>query len=213
NLYPQYDKILYIDCDVVVRGDISQLYNIDIADNLVGAATDEFVINEPYVHQYVNEVLGFKNLKDYFNAGVLLINLDQFRKQKFEEQFSDLLNKYKFIVQDQDYLNIICRNKVKYIDSSWDKMPCNQDARLEDINLIHFNLIWKPWHTEVPYGEEFWKYADKTEFKDEIRNIRANYTKEQYQKDVDHYNFFMGKIHYEYYNPNNYFHLFLEKKG
>lgn len=210
NLYPQYDKILYLDSDIVVRGDISQLYNVEIGDNLVGAITDEFVITESYVHSYVKEVLGFKNLNDYFNAGVLLMNLDQFRKQNFEKQFVDLLGKYKFVVQDQDYLNVICRNKVKYIDSSWDKMPCNEGVKLEDINLIHFNLIWKPWHAEVPYGEEFWKYADKTEFKDVIRNIRANYTKEQYQKDIDNYNFFMDKIHDEVYNPNNYYHLYLK---
>ena len=213
NLYPQYDKVLYIDCDVVVRGDISKLYNVDIGDNLVGATTDEFVMSLPYIQPYFTKVLGLNHVTDYFNAGVLVMNLDQFRKQNFEEQFVDLLNKYKFVVQDQDYLNVICKDKVKYVSSMWDKMPCKENAKVENINLIHYNLIWKPWHAEIPYGDEFWKYVDKTEYKDLIHSIRNNYTAEQYQKDIDNFNGFMDKIHNELYNPNNYYHLYLKNKN
>ena len=104
--------------------------------------------------------------------------------QNFEEQFVDLLAKYKFVVQDQDYLNVICKNKVHYINGSWDKMPCVENMPLNKINLIHYNLIWKPQKADIPYGDEFWKYADKTEFADVLRNIRKNYTAEQYQKEV-----------------------------
>ena len=148
--------------------------------------------------------------KDYFNAGLLIMNLDQFRKQKFEEQFVEMLNKYKFVVQDQDYLNVICQGKVQYIDPMWNKSPCNPNVPVEDINLIHYKLIWKPWHAEVPYGDEFWKYADKTAYKDIIRNIRANYTQEQYKKDIENHNWFMDKIHNELNNPQNYYHLYLK---
>ena len=212
NLYPQYDKIIYVDTDVVVRGDISQLYNIEIGDNLVGATREDYVMTDPYIQPYFVKVLGLPRHEDYFNAGLLLMNLDQFRKQKFEDQFVDLLNKYKFVVQDQDYLNVICQDKVEYIDPMWNKSPCNPNVKVEDIKLIHYKLIWKPWHAEVPYGDEFWKYVEQTEFKDIIKNIRANYTEEKYQKDIDDYQGFMTAIHNELNNPNNYYHVYLKDK-
>ncbi|MBO5910303.1 MAG: glycosyltransferase family 8 protein [Clostridia bacterium] len=213
SLYPQYDKVLYIDCDVAVTGDISKLYNINIGDNLVGATTDEFVVNFPKIHQYMTGGLGVNKVSDYFNAGVLIMNLKQFRIQNFEEQFVDLLAKYKFVVQDQDYLNVICKNKVHYISGSWDKMPCKDDMEVSKVNLIHYNLIWKPWHAEVPYGDIFWNYADKTEYKDIIHNIRDNYTAEQYQKDIDNFNMFMDKIVEDGKNPNNYYNMYVNSES
>ena len=210
SLYPQYDKVLYIDCDVAVTGDISKLYNINIGDNLVGATVDQFVLNLPKIHSYMTKCLGLNKYTDYFNAGVLIMNLKQFRLQNFEEQFVDLLAKYKFVVQDQDYLNVICKDKVHYINGSWDKMPCDEDREVSKVNLIHYNLIWKPWHAEVPYGDEFWKYVDKTEYAELIHSIRDNYTAEQYQKDVDNFNGFMDKIAQEADNPNNYYNLYVK---
>lgn len=212
NLYPQYDKILYIDCDVVVRGDISKLYNTNIGDCLVGATTDEFVMNYPKVHKYVTEAIGLNRLPNYFNAGVLIMNLHQFREQNFEQQFVDLLAKYKFLVQDQDYLNVICKNQVRYINGSWDKMPCNDKTDISRINLIHYNLVWKPWHAEVPYGEEFWKYADKTEYAELIHSIRDNYTAEQYEQDIKNFEGFMDKIAADVNNPKNYYNLYVKQK-
>ena len=210
SLYPQYDKVLYIDCDVAVTGDISKLYNINIGNNLVGATTDQFVMDFPKIQAYMTRCLGLNKVSDYFNAGVLIMNLKQMREQNFEEQFAELLAKYKFVVQDQDYLNVICKDKVHYINGSWDKMPCKADVDVSKLNLIHYNLVWKPWHAEVPYGEEFWKYADKTEYAELIHNIRNNYTAEQYQKDVDNFNGFMDKIVDEIYNPNNYNNMYLK---
>lgn len=210
SMYPQYDKVLYLDCDIVVRSDVAKLYNINIGNKLVGATTDEFVMSFPKIQPYMTKCLGLNKVTDYFNAGVLIMNLKQMREQKFEEQFIDLLAKYKFVVQDQDYLNVICKDKVHYVNGSWDKMPCVEDVDVTKINLIHYNLIWKPWHAEVAYGEEFWKYVDKTEFKDVIHNIRDNYTKEQYQKDVDNFYGFMDKIVEECDNPNNYYNTFVK---
>ena len=209
-LYPQYDKVLYIDCDIVIQGDISKLYNINIGNNLVGATTDQFVMATPLVQPYITKGLGFSKLTNYFNAGVLVMNLKEMRKQKFEERFVDLLAKYKFIVQDQDYLNVICKDKVHYISGSWDVMPCKENFDAKKANLIHYNLIWKPWHAEIPGSEEFWKYVDKTEYADQIHQIRDNYTAEQYQKDVDNFDMFMGKIAEEADNPNNYYNTYVK---
>jgi len=210
SLYPQYDKALYLDPDIVILGDVAKLYNINIGNNLVGATTDEFVMSLPKIQAYFIKCLGLNKVTDYFNAGVLIMNLKQMREQKFEEQFIDLLAKYKFVVQDQDYLNVICKDQVHYISGLWDKMPCIEDVDVSKINLIHYNLIWKPWHAEVPYGDAFWKYVDRTEYKDFIHNIRDNYTAEQYKKDVDNFNGFMDRIVEDGENPNNYYNLYVK---
>lgn len=210
SMYPQYDKALYLDCDIVVRNDVAKLFNINIGNKLVGATTDEFVMSLPKIQPYFTKCLGLNKVSDYFNAGVLIMNLKQMREQKFEEQFLDLLAKYKFVVQDQDYLNVICKDKVHYVSGMWDKMPCVENVDVNKINLIHYNLVWKPWHAETPYGDEFWKYADKTEYAELIHNIKNNYTAEQYQKDVDNFNGFMDKIVEDGENPNNYYNTFVK---
>ena len=71
--FPQYDKVIYLDSDLVVTGDISELYNIDIGDNLVGAAIEEVMQSFDVFGTYVEKALGIPREK-YFSAGVLLIN-------------------------------------------------------------------------------------------------------------------------------------------
>ncbi len=185
-LYPDYSKVIYIDSDIVLNADIAELYNIDIGNNLLGAVPDEVVGFTPIFRDYVERVVGVKSYKHYFNAGVLVMNLDELRNFNFQEKFLYLLEKVQYTVaQDQDYLNRICKGRVYYIDSVWDKMPlARKSIENKDIKLIHFNFASKPWHYEqVPYEEYFWKYAEQTEFYDEILKEQSSYTQEQKQED------------------------------
>ena len=79
-LYPQYDKVLYLDSDVIVVGDISELYNIDMGTNLVAAAPDDIIQYNKVFQDYAELVVGVAKYQNYFNAGVLLMNLDELRK-------------------------------------------------------------------------------------------------------------------------------------
>ena len=180
NLYPQYNKALYLDCDIVLLADVAELYNIDMGDNLVAAAPDDVIQKNEVFQEYVEKVVGVADYRNYFNAGVLLMNLDELRKFDFQEKFLYSLEKIKFAVaQDQDYLNRLCKGRVKIISNVWDKMPISNDTDTNDLKLIHYNLAFKPWHFEdILYKEYFWKYAKKTEFFDEIIKIRDNYTEE-----------------------------------
>ena len=180
NLYPQYNKALYLDCDIVLLADVAELYNIDMGDNLVAAAPDDVIQKIEVFQEYVEKVVGVADYRNYFNAGVLLMNLDELRKFDFLDKFLYLLETVKFAVaQDQDYLNRLCKGRVKIISNVWDKMPISNDTDTNDLKLIHYNLAFKPWHFEdILYKEYFWKYAKKTEFFDEIIKIRDNYTEE-----------------------------------
>ena len=186
DLYPQYGKALYLDADIVVLTDVADLYNQEIGDNLIAAVPDEAVKNVPEFQTYVEKVIGVSDYKYYFNAGILLMNLDELRKYKFQEKFLYLLETVKYTVaQDQDYLNRLCKGRVKILDPVWDKMPIPSETIVtEDIKIIHFNLSYKPWHSDTLYQEFFWKYAEKTNFINEIKKIRENYTDEQRFNDM-----------------------------
>ena len=173
-MFPQYDKALYLDCDTVVLGDVSELYHYDLGNNLIGGAPCEGVNCFDVYKRYVTEVDGCDT--DYFfNAGVILMNLKAFREEGFYEQFADLLQKYKFtVIQDEDYLNVLCQDRILQLPRAWNKTPVAPDrlAR-EDLRIVHYIMTWKPWNfSDVPYQEYFWEYAEKTEFYDLILSIR-----------------------------------------
>lgn len=188
DLYPQYDKVLYLDSDIVVLSDIADLYNIDMENNLVAAAPDDVIQTIKVFQEYAELVVGVTDYKRYFNAGILLMNLDELRKFKFQDKFLYLLSKVKFsVAQDQDYLNRLCKGRVKLLENTWDRMPIGGDVvKREDLHLIHYNLAFKPWHFEdILYKEYFWKYAQQTEFFDTIQRIKENYSEEEKFKDME----------------------------
>lgn len=186
NLYPQYDKVLYLDSDIAILDDIAKLYNTDMGDNLVAAAPDDVIQFNEVFQVYVEKVVGVADYRRYFNAGILLMNLDEMRKFKFQEKFLYSLDRITFAVaQDQDYLNRLCKGRVKLIDRIWNRMPiADPKIKTENVKLVHYNLAFKPWHFEdILYKEFFWMYAQETEYFDTIQNIRDNYSEEDRFKD------------------------------
>lgn len=169
-LFPQYEKAVYLDCDIIVNGDISELYNVDLSSNLLGAVRDEVVYQTPVFTDYVERVLEVSR-ECYFNAGVLLLNLAEFRRRDILGAFTELLGKRRFdVAQDQDYLNVISYGRVVKIGIEWNKPPV-VDAVLGSAvpKLVHFNLNRKPWNYEdVMYGELFWHYALQTPYAERL---------------------------------------------
>ena len=187
DLYPQYDKAIYLDSDMTVIGDISKLYNIEMDDNLIAAVPDGAVQAIQPFQDYVETVVGMSDYNKYFNAGMLLMNLSELRKFKFQEKFLYLLETIKFTVaQDQDYLNRICKGRTIMLDSSWNTMPGGIIEEGSDkLNIIHYNLSYKPWHFDnIMYQDYFWRYAKMTEYYDDIIKIKEAYTDEQRNNDL-----------------------------
>ncbi len=176
-LYPEYDKVLYLDSDIVLKTDVAELYDVELGENYVGAIPDESVQLIKEFQDYTENRIRVRSYKEYFNAGVLLMNCRVLREINFEKLFITLLGKVTFnVAQDQDYLNAICKGKVRFIGAEWDKMPISPDiVREEDVKLIHFNLSFKPWRTSgIMYEDAFWHYSDKSVFGEKIREIRKN---------------------------------------
>ncbi len=178
DLFPQLDKAIYLDSDVVVLKDIALLYDVDLKDNLLGAIPDDSVQIIKSFQDYVEKVIGVSSYKKYFNAGVLSMNLKALREINFVDKFVYLLDSVKYkVAQDQDYLNRLCKGRVKLLDNTWNRMPIGGDTiPRENLKIIHYNLSYKPWHFEkILYKEYFWEYAKQTEFFDDIMAIKNSY--------------------------------------
>lgn len=210
DMFPQYDKVAYIDSDTIVLKDIADFVDYDLEDNYIGAIRDQLVSQVDIYCDYAEKVLGLSR-ECYFNAGVVLINCVQFRKKNIQKQFIDFLNTYRFVVaQDQDYLNILCKNHVLWIDGKWNvqmtgKLSCEE----KDFALIHYNLAAKPWHYEdCRFANYFWDYAKQTPGYDILQDVLKNFTKEDAQKDIDCGENLMNLAISEINNEHNFFKEF-----
>lgn len=186
-MFPQYDKAIYIDSDVVLADDIARLFDIDLGDNYIGACNDLSIADVPPLVSYTENAVGVK-AHEYINSGVLLMNLKKLREEKFEEHFLKLLNTYHFdsIAPDQDYINAILNGKILYLDKRFDTMPNNNRPECENPIIIHYNLFEKPWcYDGIQYEKEFWHYAEDCGFIDEIREYKANYTDDKKKADKE----------------------------
>lgn len=169
SLFPQYDKVIYLDCDLVVLGDISELYRTDLGDHILGAGPEQFVQNTEEFRAYAEQALGVDPDR-YVNAGVLLMNLAQFRKNKIEERFVSLITEHDFDLLDPDqaYLNYLCFGKIYVLPNGWNKEPMPLACEGKK-NVVHYALYKKPWqYDDVMDGEYFWSYAARSPFYQQI---------------------------------------------
>ena len=183
SLFPQYDKIVYLDCDIVVLGDISELYRMDLGDNILGVVTDQYVCNTKEFRLYAEKAVGV-DPDTYFNAGVLVVSLEQFRKHEIEKKFIKLITEYDFDLLDPDqaYLNYLCFGKTSRLPNGWNKAPTATACEGKK-NIVHYALYKKPWqYADVIDGEYFWQYAEKSPFYGTIRAVKAAFGEEEQAK-------------------------------
>ena len=175
------DKILYLDGDIVVRHSLLPLWNTDIADYAVGAVIDwaEGDIEKFNRLRYPYQI-------GHFNAGVLLVNLDYWRKKNVIKDFMDYLNNYsdRIVHEDQDVMNVVFQNvkyklPIKYNFQTgflrnyplWDYWRYEKEHKeaLNDPVIVHFTEACKPWfaynHHPQPYRSTFYKYQNQTKWK------------------------------------------------
>lgn len=169
-LFPQYDKAIYLDADLVVPGDISQLYREQLGNKLVGAVADYSIQKITPFMQYIDDYVGVDH-RNYVNSGVLLLNCKRLREENFAGRFLYWVEKYglETVAPDQDYLNTLCWGGIHYLDPNWNTMPSECVPEMESPEIIHYNLSAKPWLNEyAPQEEYFWHYAAGSGYFDEI---------------------------------------------
>lgn len=168
------EKIIYIDTDTVIRNDIQELFTLDLENYLLGASLDM----NSRVADHLEEV---DTALNYFNAGVLLINLKKWREEKISEQLLEYArrNYKKLKYADQDVLNSVLQGRWYKIDSKWNVVRNIFDGSLEELGeftteleinsirdnpwIIHYTTGSKPWHyfDNHPYKKEYLYYKNQ----------------------------------------------------
>ena len=186
-MYPEYDKAIYIDSDTVVLGDISRLFDTELSDNLVGACHEQAMVQVDVYGTYAEKVVGVSR-HNFFNAGMILINSRLWRKKDVLGKFLTLLGEYNFVVtQDEDYLNLICKDHVLWLDQRWNTAVTEgfeYPYEPSEAYIIHYIMVNKPWHYEnCRAADVFWKYAEETSVYSMLREELLAYTDAERERD------------------------------
>ena len=182
-LFPLYKKAIYIDSDTILRGDIGELFDIDLEDKALAAVVDKKVAVIPEFRGYVEKALGIP-AEEYVNSGVQLMNLRKMRKVKYLSTMIDLIKKFDadLVAPDQDYLNLILKGDIMHLSPNWNAEPEKDLAR--NVKLVHFNLFNKPWHyKDVPCERIFWKAAKGTGFFGDLKRQQEAFDAEKQKAD------------------------------
>lgn len=188
-----YKKCVYLDVDLIVQKDIYEFYQNDIDGYFLGAVRDILQTSSD-MQEYFKTHLRMKDPENnYFNSGVLLLNLELIEQQ-------NLINKFLYFAEinnnrchyDQNVLNAACEGKVKYISPKWNAITSsiyykeyyttpyqapfehfseNLNAFLndEDFNIVHFATWTKPWqNAHMPMANFWWQYARKSPYYEQI---------------------------------------------
>lgn len=178
-LSEEIQKVIYLDGDMIVRHSLDELWNANIENHAVGVVTDMALDSKDFTR------LGYDEGYGYFNAGMLLINLNYWRKHHLKDTFLHLIETQpdRIVLHDQDVLNIIlynqkmelsvkfnCQNgflmKEEYSEMGKWKNKYKDDIKsaVKDPVIVHYTDTIKPWHIEDsnPYGYEFMKYYKQT---------------------------------------------------
>ena len=166
------EKIIYLDCDLIIRDNLTELWETNLIDCYVGAVS-HFRYNPIKFYTHFYQFKGFnRKTFDIFNAGVLLINLELWRKDQLLPKFLRFIkNNYQYLrLHDQDVLNYFFMDHWYPLDWKWNfcvhvtNRPINHSPKLAKI--IHFSGRIKPWQPKYPtqnHGLDLWKLFWKTD--------------------------------------------------
>ena len=192
SLFPEYDKILWLDADILVRDDVAKLCATSMEDNWIAACRWDYGIigvlererrqRKPNLGPYFTKVLGVKRPKEnYVNSGVILFNLRAMREQNVQEKLLQAAQSPVMHFHDQCVINMVCQGHIHYIDSVWNGLICfNPDnlplkyrkkalADRKNRKIIHWAGGAKPWQKPDHEGAiEWWDVARRTPYYEEI---------------------------------------------
>lgn len=188
-------KAIYLDSDLIVLHDLAELFDIELGDNLLGAVRDADTAGiysgyDTCVRHHLDKVVGLADPFTYFQSGVLLINLAEFRRSCTLEDMLAYARPHKLRWPDQDVLNHVCQGRYLRIDSRWNVLtdwqrlrrsrivaqaPKNiqddYDAARKNPFILHYaGPDGRPWlYPTCDAGSVFWDYATRSPFYGELQ--------------------------------------------
>lgn len=159
------DKLLYLDCDILVRDNILSGYNIDIEGYTIAGVSD---LNGEAFQARLN-LNG-----DYVNAGVLLMNIPRIREKYSLEVMLSEMSRIMFLPEckmgDQDMINILFDQEIEKLPRAYNyqkliqkKYILKNKKELDEVKIVHFITGSKPWQGTYcfPFMREYYKYLKK----------------------------------------------------
>ena len=189
-MFPQYDKILYLDTDMIIQKDLSELFNIQLEDKYAAVVKDMKGMENCAAHKRLQ-------LEAYFNSGMMLLNLDRLRKDKIFDKLIDYKkNKDIRAFMDQDCFNAVFNGNVIYLPCTYNYMPVNQSSYtneeiadfyglkeniIPDLNkyayIIHMTNKQKPWNYCNVFGADLWA---RYYYMSILRNCKIKYFNDKF---------------------------------
>ena len=188
-VFKKYDKVLYLDGDMIIKSDISELFQTDISQFCVAGVVDiaaAGVANgfDDIRRKYVHEKMRLKNVFKQFNAGVLLFNVSKMREEFTFKYLLEFAQGSSFQFQDQDALNVLCQDQIKWLEQSWNFMGDEVEGyrgyvetfaprqyyleyqkASQNPKIIHYAGNEKPWlYPKQEWADEFWNAFVRTPF-------------------------------------------------
>jgi lipopolysaccharide biosynthesis glycosyltransferase len=174
----EVERVLYLDSDLVVVGNVAELWDRSFYNQTLVAARDRIVgsMNGPLGLRNYRQ-LGIPENAEYFNAGVLLIDLRKWRTDGVSERVIEYLHKNRAIIQmvDQEALNAVLFDSWAPLECRWNwqvgQLKSSRSQRkgadgVQQKSIIHFTTAAKPWLPGCRYEERevFFEYLDQTEW-------------------------------------------------
>ena len=214
-----FDKAIYLDADLILNTDIASLFNQDLENKAIGAVKDFYLSNItkdceffcPGFYQYSKDTLNISDLRNYFNSGVMLLNIKKINTLECLKGLITKAQKNNYFFHDQDALNSIFNKDTKILDDSWNTQINSGKnilsilfmKELSQINIIHFCSEHKPWlNVNMKYSYLWWHYARMTPFYEEILFKNLNNQNRNANNAIDltlvreTANYFKNKIRY-----------------
>lgn len=141
-LLPRVNKVLQLDVDTIIADDLTELWNTDMGDNWIAACDEKLGRYKPYGRKY-------------YNAGVLLLNLKQIRKDHADDRLVELLNTKRLQYIDQDAWNIIGQDKTVELDVRWNE--CFATGITGNPGIVHY-ASYRQWWNGAPRFEYYARY-------------------------------------------------------
>lgn len=183
NILPNYiDRVIYLDCDLLLLKDVYALWQIDLQGMPLAAAEDFGILASSSKCAEKIKNLAWNKKYSYFNSGVLIIDVKQWREKKFAKKLLELVATRNFRHHDQDALNFLFMNSWMKLPLQWNVIPTvfnmplltlfNSDLRHEALNalkavsIIHYAGGYKPWEYEKHDGfnDKYYEYLSKTQY-------------------------------------------------
>ena len=151
-LYGKSDRLLYVDADVLCIGTLDELFSMDMKENTIAAVSDPSFADKDARDRHMKKI-GCQGT-DYFNAGIILIDLNRWHAQNVSNTAICLLseNPSRWVVaQDQDVLNVLLGNETYWLSVSYNYRATLADTYSDEIALVHYSGSPKPW-TELYFS-------------------------------------------------------------